>query len=150
MVGLGLITVLAALAYVAMDYRRVSQIFLEPAQRASAYRDDTLAKVRGSWLFEDQVHFAEVVLTPVTPENASQMYAMTRDLLHFSPEARVVEKLIDSALVLGLAQEAEFFQSRYRAVFPREYAQWADTRKPWPDPAHPARPQPDPLPINRR
>lgn len=118
----------AAIAYAAWDYHRVSQIYLPPEQRAAVYRDNTLEKIRGSWLFRDQVLFAEFTLTSLTLENAAQLNAMAHELLHFSPEARVVEKLIESALLLGRDDEAQAFTQRYRAAYPQAYAQWVKVR----------------------
>jgi len=118
----------AAIAYAAWDYHRVSQIYLPPEQRTAAYRDNTLEKIRGSWLFRDQVQFAEFTLTSLTLENAAQLNAMAHELLHFSPEARVVEKLIESALLLGRDDEAKVFTQRYRAAYPQAYAQWVKAR----------------------
>lgn len=114
----------AAIAYAAWDYHRVSQIYLPPEQRAAAYRDNTLEKIRGSWLFRDQVQFAEFTLTSLTFENAAQLNAMAHELLHFSPEARVVEKLIESAVVLGRDDEARLFMARYQAAYPQAYERW--------------------------
>lgn len=116
---------LAALGYAAWDYRRVSQIYLPPAQRAAAYQDQTLAKIRDSWLFREQVRFAEFTTTPLTPQNAERLFAMGQLLLHFSPEARVVEKLIASALLLQREKEARFYEERFRAAYPQEHARWA-------------------------
>lgn len=118
----------AAIAYAAWDYHRVSQIYLPPEQRAAAYRDNTLGKIRSSWLFRDQVLFAEFTLTSLTLENAAQLNAMAHELLHFSPEARVVEKLIESALLLGRDDEAQAFTQRYRVAYPQAYAQWVKAR----------------------
>ena len=108
----------------AWDYHRISQIYLAPNQRSEAYRTDTLAKIQGSWLFRSQVQFAGLTTTPVTSENAAMINAMAHDVLHFSPEARVVEKLIDSATQLGREDEARFYTLRYRAAYPEEYARW--------------------------
>jgi len=124
------ITALLAVAYAAWDYYRVSQIYRDPAQRAAAYRDDTLAKVRDSWLFRNQVSFAELTLSRVTPANAMSINRDAHRVLHFSPEARVVEKLIDSALVLDRTEEAVFFMRRFRIAYPKDYARWRDTREP--------------------
>jgi O-antigen ligase len=116
---------LLALAYAAWDYRRVSQVYLAPALRASAYREDPLQKAQDSWLFRNQVRFAELTLTTVTPGNANRVYAEAEAMLHFSPEARVIEKRIDSALVLGRASDAAYFMRRYRLAFPDAYVLWA-------------------------
>lgn len=111
-------------AYASWDYRRISQIYLPPAQRAPEYRHATLEKIRDSWLFRAQVHFAELTMSALTPENAAHIHAQAADLLHFSPEARVVEKLIDSAALLGQAQEKQFYLARFQAAFPESYALW--------------------------
>lgn len=122
LVGAGVL--LAALAYAAWDYRRVSQVYMVPSLRSAAYRDDTLRKVQDSWLFRKQVRFAALTLATVTPENAQGLNTMARELLHFSPESRVIEKLIDSDLVLGRRDDAAYFMLRYRNAFPAEYERW--------------------------
>jgi hypothetical protein len=127
--GVGAFLIVVA-TYVGWDYYRVSQIYLPHEQRAAAYRDDTLQKIRGSWLFRDQVRFAELSLTPLTPQNAQHLNALAHQLLHFSPEARVVEKLIESALLLGREEEARAFMQRYQAAYPQAYAQWISARRP--------------------
>lgn len=126
-VGLTLygVCVLGAVAYAAWDYHRVSQIFYPPDFRAAAYRDNTLEKIRGTWLFQDQVQFAEFTLTPLTPGNAEHLYEMGQRVLHYSPEARVVEKLIECAVLLGRDEAARFYLARYKAAFPKEHARWA-------------------------
>ena len=92
---------LPLLAYASWDYARVSQLFLPPTLRAEAYREDTLQKVRGSWLFRSEVLFAEVTTTPPTPDNAEALYAAALETLHFSPEPKVIAALLESARLLG-------------------------------------------------
>ncbi|MDB5778378.1 MAG: O-antigen polymerase, partial [Polaromonas sp.] len=116
---------IVVLAVVAISYDRVSQIYLPPDQRRAAYRDDTLAKVRSTWLFRDQARFAELSIMPLTPENAAYLHAMAMALLHYSPEPRVIEKVIESAVMLGRPDEALYYLVRYRAAFPKEHARWA-------------------------
>jgi hypothetical protein len=119
-----------AVGYVAWDYTRVSQIYMPPDERLPAYKDNTLEKIRDSGLFHDQVEFAELTTTPLTLENAGNIYAMAKKMLHFSPEARVAERLIESATLLGRQQEAVFYLARFRAAFPQDYARWStDPRK---------------------
>ena len=50
--------------------------------------------------------------------------AMAHDLLHFSPEARVVEKLIESAALLGRDDEVDAYPARYQTAFPAAHAAW--------------------------
>jgi len=123
---------LVGVALTALDYRAISQIYLPPEQRAAAYRDDTLGKVRQVWLFDQQALFAELTLTPLTAENAEWTYTTARQLLAFSPEPRVAEKLIESAVMLGRNDEALAQLLRYRAAFPADHARWAAELKPAP------------------
>lgn len=116
--------IMTVAAYAAWDYHRVSQIYLDPAQRDASYRDNTLEKIRDTHLFRRQFDFAVLSLTPLTPANAPQIYAMSRELLHYSPEPRVIEKVIESAVMLRHDDEALLHLARYRAAFPKNHAQW--------------------------
>lgn len=116
---------LVAIAYAAWDYRRISQIYLPPEARATAYRDDILGKLRGSWLFRDHVLFAELTTTPLTRGNAQWTFDSANTLLHYSPEPRVIEKLIESAMQTGREEEAAVHLRRFRAAFPEEHRLWA-------------------------
>ena len=118
------VAVIAACGYVGWDYWRISQIYLPESQRAAAYRESALDKTRDSRLFADQVKFAELGVTPLTRDNAEHIHALALDMLHFSPEQRVVEKLINSALLLGKVEEAGYFEQRYEAAFPQDHALW--------------------------
>ena len=118
------IILVAMVAFATWDYHRISQIFVAPDARSPAYRGNTLAKIQGSWLFSSQVRFAELVSTPLTRGNAAHLNALALQLLHYSPEARVAEKLIESAVMLGQDDEALFYLARYRAAFPAEHAAW--------------------------
>jgi O-antigen ligase len=120
-----LIAIMGCLAYAAWDYHRVSQIYLQPEQRSAAYRDNTVLKIRDSWLFADQARFAELLLTPVTPATAAWVLNAADRTLHYSPEPRVVEKAIESAVMLGRDEEAMVYLAAYRAAFPSDHARWA-------------------------
>lgn len=120
---------LAAVAYAAWDYHRISQLYLPPEARDAAYRNDTLAKVRGSWLFRNQVDFAELTTTPLARDNAARQHALAATLLHYSPEPRVIEKLIESAVMLGRDDEALAQMLRFRAAFPADYEAWRKARQ---------------------
>lgn len=116
--------VLLAVAYAFWDYARVSQIYLPADRRDAAYRTDTLEKISASWLFSDQVMFARLLTTPLTPDNAAWTFTTAQAVLHYSPEPRVAEKLIESAVMLGKDDVAQAQMLRYRAAFPKEYALW--------------------------
>ncbi len=122
---LSAIVLIAIIAYAAWDYHRVSQIYLAPEARDEAYRDNTLIKTHDSWLFRNQVRFAGLSLTPLTRDNAQWTYDTATALLHYSPEPRVIEKVIESAVLLGRDDEALAHLVRYRAAFPADHARWA-------------------------
>lgn len=115
---------LVATGYAAWDYDRVSQIYTAVDQRRAAWRDDTLGHTRRSWLFSGQARFAELTLATVTRENARQMHALATDVLHYSPEPRVIERAIESATLLGRDDEAVLQLARFRAAFPKDYRAW--------------------------
>ena len=123
------IVLIAACAYAAWDYWRISQIYLAPDSRNVAYRDDTLTKIQGTWLFQSQVKFAELTITPLTQDNAAHTFELAKEMLHFSPEPRVVEKVIESATMLGREDEALFYLQRFKAAFPEQHARWSATLK---------------------
>ncbi len=116
--------VLIATVYAGLDYHRISQIYLPQPERAAAYRTDTLSKIRGVWLFRNQVQFAELNTTALTRDNAEWSFDTAASLLHYSPEPRVIEKLIESAVMLGRDDVALWHLVRYRAAFPVDYARW--------------------------
>ena len=124
------VLLLAGVAYAAWDYHRIGQIYLAPEKRSLEYQENTMTKISKSWLFRRQVRFAELTTTELTAENAVRVNAVAHDLLHFSPEGRVIEKLIDSALLMGRDEDARFYLARYRAAFPSEYARWVQSRGP--------------------
>jgi hypothetical protein len=119
-----LATLLAAIGFVAWDYYRASQIYLAPQDRMSAYRENTLAEVSHTVLFQSQVEFAKLATLALTPDNAAEVHRLAQSLLHFSPEPRVIESLIESAELLGLSAEGVFYRTRYQAAFPEQYAEW--------------------------
>lgn len=129
------IAMLAACVYAAWDYRRVSQIYLPPESRAKDFRVDPLPRIRGSWLFGRQAHFAELSITPLTRDNAAWSYDSAQALLHYSPEPRVIERLIESALLLGREDVVLHHLARYRAAFPEAHEAWSRN---WTGPAAPA------------
>ena len=118
----------AACGYAAWDYHRVSQIYLPPEARAPGYAGDPLPRIRQSWLFRQQAVFAELTITPLIRANAQWTFDTARAMLHYSPEPRVIEKLIESAIVLGRDDEALLHVARYRAAFPDVYAKWSQHR----------------------
>ena len=115
---------LAATAYAGWDYHRVSQIYRPLEQRAAPYRDDAMAHAQRSWLYADVVRFAEVTTRPAVRDNAAWMLPTALRALHFSPEPRVITKVIESATLLGRDELALEHLARFRAAFPKEHAKW--------------------------
>ncbi|UVH57622.1 Wzy polymerase domain-containing protein [Variovorax paradoxus] len=110
--------------YAGWDYVRISQIYLPREERLAQYEDNTLAKIRSSRFFANQVQFAELTLTTVTRANAGAVHELARRIMHFSPEPRVIVKLIESAELLGLEDEARAQAERFRDAFPSDFARW--------------------------
>lgn len=116
---------LACLFLVAWDYARVSQAYLPPEHRWSSWHEEPVSKLAWrSWLFQDHMNFAMLTLTPVTTQNAEVMLELAQRTLHFSPEPKVIEKVLESALVLGREKELAEHLVRYRAAFPDAYGAW--------------------------
>jgi O-antigen ligase len=127
--ALAALLLIAYCAYASWQYFRAAQIYLAPEQRDAAYSENTMEKIRGVHLYQDQVRFAELTTAELAPDNALYINALAKDMLHFSPEARVVEMVIDSALLLGRVPESQFYQARFQAAFPQAYAAWLGARK---------------------
>lgn len=98
--------------YAAWDFNRVGQIYRQAAHRDAAYRDNPLGHAKQSWLFRNQAEFAELTTRDVTPDNAAEVYPQALRLMHYSPEARVVQRVIDSAQQLGHDAQAEMLTER--------------------------------------
>lgn len=125
--ALGLAVLLAAgVGLAALDYHRARQIYLSSEERDAGFADQTLEKSREAWIFRDQVRFAELTTTPLERANAEWTLGAATALLRFSPEPRVIEKAVESAVMLGRDDEALQLLARFRAAFPKEHASWAD------------------------
>lgn len=111
-------------AQLAWSYHRVSQLYLPVDERMAAYRSDPLELAPEAAPFRGHVDFARLSATRLTPANAAQVHALARALLHYSPEPRVIQALIDSAALLGLRDEVAFHELRFRIAYPQDYARW--------------------------
>jgi O-antigen ligase len=118
-------SLVGALLFAVWDYHRISQLYTVPEERSALYRGRSLPRVGDSWLFRDQLGFAELSVTPLTLENAGTMNQLALDLLHYSPEPRVIESAIASAMLLHREDEALWLLARYRAAFPQDYEKWS-------------------------
>jgi hypothetical protein len=102
--------------YAAWDYNRVAQIYRPAAMRDAPYRDNPMGHAKQSWLFRNQADFADLTTRTVTAENAADTYALALRVMHYSPEARVVQKAMDSATLLGLTDEVVKLKDQLDAV----------------------------------
>ena len=102
--------------YAAWDFNRVGQIYRQAAYRDAAYRDNPLGHAKLSWLFRNQADFAELTTQTVTAENAEVLYPQALRLMHYSPEARVVQRVIDSGKLLGHEDQAQALTARLEDV----------------------------------
>lgn len=121
-----IVAALATGAYVGWDFYRVGQLYKPLADRPLSLRQDTVRKVGNTPFFTDQVDFALLTTIELSPSNAGQVFGVANKLLHFSPEPRVIEPLIESATMLGLDDEAAFHLKRYRAAYPADYERWRE------------------------
>jgi O-antigen ligase len=116
--------ILLAMAYAAWDYTRVSQVYLAPEERLARWRADPLQQAQRSWLFANQARFARLTLATPSRANAQWLGPLAADMLHYSPEPRVIERAIESATLQGRDDQAALYLARYRAAFPKEHAEW--------------------------
>ncbi len=123
------VLLLAATAFVAFDYHRVSQIYLQPEQRISWYAADPLAAAKQSVFFQSQAKFAELQITSLSKKTAPRLLELSAELVRWSPEPRIIEKLIESSVMMGLDDLAAFHLKRYRAAYPTAYAQFMSTSR---------------------
>ena len=102
--------------YAAWDFNRVGQIYRQAASRDAVYRDNPLHHAKQSWLFKNQADFAELTTQTVTPENAADLYPHALRVMHYSPEARVVQRAIDSGTLLGHDEHVQVLSQRLEDV----------------------------------
>ena len=105
-----------ACLYTAWDFNRVGQIYKAPQMRDPAFSGDPLGYAKKSWIFKNQADFAELTLLTVTPDNAQHVYDLATGLMHYSPEDRVVQRLIQAADFLGKTDEAQQLRQRLQAA----------------------------------
>jgi O-antigen ligase len=127
--GLALV-LLGVLGFVAYDYAQVRQIYLPAAQRFSVWRDPALQVAQRTWLFRGTAVFAQVTTTPVHEGNARAMLQASLLAMRTSPEPRVIEKLLESAQLLGEDALYEAHKKHFQRVYPQAYLAWAYHRQP--------------------
>jgi len=129
MTGLAVVT-LGILAFIAYDHVQVQQIYWPSAQRYSVWRDQALQVAQRAWFFRSTALFAKVTTTAVHEDNARAMLEDSLRVLDSSPEPRVIEKLLDSAQLLGEKALYETHKVHFQRVYPQAYLAWAHHRQP--------------------
>ena len=102
--------------YAAWDFNRVAQIYRQAESRDAVYRDNPLHHAKQSWLFKNQADFAELTTQQINADNAAELYPQALRLMHYSPEARVVQRVIDSGQWLGHDQQVQTLTERLEDV----------------------------------
>ena len=115
LIGLGgLVFVLAVTA----DYWRMRQIYLPSAERLVFWRDNPWEASRHTVFFESAYRFAQLTTTPVSTGNAQWVLDRGLEMLHYSPEPRIAQAVIDSARLLGRDDLVTLHQQRLQQAFP--------------------------------
>lgn len=115
---------LAGLGYASFDFVRVTQLYLLPEDRVWPFRVKTQEQAARSFLYRNAVEFARISTTEITPEKAPQQLAQAQRLMHYSPEPRVIIRMIECLQVLGRQAEADAQAAHFRQVYPDDYARW--------------------------
>ena len=122
--------------WISSDFSRMAALYQAPQHREAQWRHPTAREVsEDSEFFTDQAEFAWLTTTTVTAENAVQMHAMARRMLHYSPEPRVITKLIESSRLLGADSEANEHMALLQKAYPDAYKAFVD-KQPLPASSH--------------
>ena len=115
---------LAGLAYAGFDYVRVTQLYMVEEDRVWPFKGHAQEQAQRSVLYQNAVHFANLSMQKVSPETAEQQLAEAQNLMHYSPEARVAQRIIECLRVLGRMDEARQAEAHFASVYPKEHAHW--------------------------
>jgi O-antigen ligase len=119
--SLALATVFSSIC---LDYLRVSQYFMPQERRFAWIETPSVHQAAPNWLFQPQLDFARLVTTTVTRGNAIEMQSLALRVMHYSPEPRVIEQLLMSALLTGDEELYRLHAARYKQAYPEAYAKW--------------------------
>lgn len=118
------VAILVVLAAVWAEYDRVAQAYLQPALRRPSARLDPVSAAGVPVLFGAQLRFAELSVSRLDRASAARVHTLALEALHYSPEPMVIEKVVESALLLGRDDVAAWHAARYRVAFPERYRAW--------------------------
>ena len=63
-------------------------------------------------------------MNTVNAENAQDVFFVAARVLHYSPEPRVLEQLLESARLAGLEDDVTLYADRFARANPKEHARW--------------------------
>jgi O-antigen ligase len=107
----------------AQSYERVSRLYTIEAARAVVFDPFNELQYHDIFLFVNEVAFSRLSM-PVKNGRPQDQYALAQQLLHYSAEPRVIERLLESAQLLGRADEVAFYKARYAQAFPERFIEW--------------------------
>lgn len=122
--ALAAIVLIVCIALLGVQYSALSQLYLPAASRSQTLTVLADGRLAQAPLWPDAARFARLTTMTVNAGNAAEAHALALDLLHYSPEPRVIERLIESAELLGRTGEAQFHRQRYAAAYPSAYSRW--------------------------
>ena len=124
--ALGAVAALALAGFcwaAAQSYERVSRLYSIEAARAVVFDPFNELQYHDIFLFVNEVAFSRLSM-PVQNGRPEDQYALAQQLLHYSAEPRVIERVLESAQLLGRADEVAFYKARYAQAFPERFIEW--------------------------
>ena len=108
---------------VSQSYERVSRLYSIEAARAAVFDPFDELQYHDVFLFVNEVAFSRLAM-PVQSGRPQDQYALAQQLLHYSAEPRVIERVLESARLLGRPEEVAFYKARYAQAFPERFIEW--------------------------
>lgn len=123
------VVLLFFLLYISFDYLRVSQLYLQPDRRMNFFAGDLLKQANKTFLFKRELIYSQVRVSEVTAKSAPHLYLAALEAVRYSPDPEVIEKLIESAIILKNFEASDFHAKRYRQVYPADFDKWNAQRR---------------------
>ena len=108
---------------VSQSYARVSRLYSIEAARAVVFDPFDELQYQDIFLFVNEVAFSRLA-QPVQNGRAEDQYALAQQLLHYSAEPRVIERVLETAQLTGRPDEVAFYKARYAQAFPERFIEW--------------------------
>ena len=108
---------------VEQSYERVSRLYSIEAARAAVFDPFDELQYHDIFLFVNEVAFSRLA-QPVHNGRPQDQYALAQQLLHYSAEPRVIERVLETARLTGRTDEVAFYKARYAQAFPERFIEW--------------------------